>query len=100
MSWLSKAIYKLYNKENREQDKVLSKSGPSVLTKKDNMDFPNPTYITLYKAVGGHIVKFRSGDYDEFKGSSPKETVYIINDDEDLQESLALCITAEALKNR
>lgn len=105
----SKLIYKLYNKEAKRQEikeendiKVPRNMMSRGISKFSDFDAPNPTHITLYKAVGGHIVKFRNGNFDEDQfsksSSGPKETVYIINDDEDLKEALALCITAEALK--
>ena len=108
MGWLSKKLYKLVEKGKREVEdeyKDTVEMVPYISNTKTNtkagklrrgMSFNNPTDITLYRAVGGHIVKFSK--YDKQRDDMV-ETVYIISDDEDFDQALAHLITLEALKH-
>jgi hypothetical protein len=92
--WLAKKIYKLYQLGIPEPSSI----SQNVKSSKpySNGEFKNPMHITLYNAIGGHIVKFTY--YDDTKDRN-KETTYIVGADENLKEAIAKFIAAESIKH-
>lgn len=60
------------------------------------LDSNNATHLTIYPAIGGHVVEFRR--YDR-KTDSTYSARYIITKDEDFGDRLSKIITIENLKN-
>ncbi len=93
MKWLAKIVYKLWEHGSTFDypPEIKMKEKPYRFD-----EFPNPLNITIYNAVGGRIVKFWTYDRQTDENS---ETVYIINNDENFEESLSKFIALETLKH-
>ena len=94
MGWFSKILYKAVEQEQQKQQGGNIKMAELGVPEERNK-FGKEMQISIYKATGGHIVKFPRWDHTRDEDQS---SVYIITEEEDFTECLSKLITAERMK--
>jgi len=98
MNWFKQLIYRWSQEGERSWYQGGKGSHVTSLPESkssNDSSFNNATNIALFKAVGGHIIKFHF--YDEATDEY-HETLYIIAEEDDFNNALGKILTLEALK--
>lgn len=90
MKWFNKWLVNKIDKAYRQQNKV-----EEVSTSTRHVDAEPILNFRIYNAQNGQILEFNTYDH---KTDKNKNSLYIINKDEDIAEKVSKCVTMELLK--
>ena len=79
---------------NYAQDSKVQSFGAGISVSRKSIDNPGGMNFTIFPATGGKVIQFQT--YDS-RTDRTNTSLYVVTDQEDLAEELALIITRESL---